>query len=1364
MRLKIGTKVSLGLATLFLLLVAVSLTSIALNRSSGNTALCVTALLGGGCLCLFTLTSLKISFNALLAESRLLAEAARDGRLASRADLSKIDPQFKEVIQGVNDTLDEVSGPISMAAEYIDRIARGDTPPKITGSYRGDFAKIKDNLNACIDTISTLVDEVGVVIRVGREGKLDQRANADRTQGVWRKILRGVNDAMDGVIRPLNVAAEYVDRISKGSTPPKITEPYQGDFNIIKENLNTCIDTISILVEEVGVVIGAGREGKLDQRANADRTQGVWRKILRGVNDAMDGVIRPLNMAAEYVDSISKGSTPPKITGHYQGDFNVIKENLNTCIDTISILVEEVGVVIGAGSEGKLDQRANPDRTAGVWRKILRGVNNAMDGVIGPLNVAAEYVDRIAKGEIPPKITEAYNGDFNEIKNNLNVLIDVTAANKEREEEMLRIKGAVEASAAPIVITDKKGVKILSQNKAFGSLFGYTKEQVNDAGGLPAIFVSASDGQDCWKSIMSGKTWQNELELRTRDNRIVPSVLCSDAVKNEKGEIIGCFGVINNITEQKVVLRAVQELVEKAKAGDLTARAGVAAGGDYKKLVDGINQMLEAIIRPLNMAAEYVDRISRGDTPPEITEEYQGDFNVIKNNLNSLIDTIHILVDEVGVVIGAGSEGKLDQRANADRTAGVWRKILRGVNHAMDGVVGPLNVAAEYVDRISKGDTPPKITEEYRGDFNVIKDNLNACIDEIGILVDEVGVLIGAGREGKLDQRADADRAQGVWRKILRGMNHAMDAVIGPLNMAAEYVDRISRGDIPPKITEAYNGDFNEIKNNLNGCIDAISGLLKEADDLIQAVREGNLNTRGDETAYSGDWGELVKGMNGLIEAVANPVNELMVVLTRMAVNDYTQKMYQEYKGVWNDLKNSTNDVMKRVVHVQDTLKNISDGNLSELDDYRKTGQRSGNDQLIPSIIRAMEAIQSLVADADMLARAAVAGKLDTRADTARHSGDFRKVIEGFNRTLDEMLKPIKEATECLQEMAKGNLNVAVTGDYQGEHAVIKDALNSTLDSINETLGQIFGAINQVADAAQQVSDSSQSLSQGAAESAGTMAQITSSMHGMNDQTKQNAENATLANQLAAQARTNAEQGNGQMANMVRAMGDINESAANISKIIKAIDEIAFQTNLLALNAAVEAARAGKHGKGFTVVAEEVRNLAQRSAKAAKETAEMIEGSIKKTEVGTRIAEDTSKALEEIVQGVSKVTDFVSEIASASKEQAAGIEQINDGLNQVDQVTQQNSASSQELAAASEEMSSQVEMVKQMLGRFTLKKKASGTTFIPEIVSAGRPYLAHSQARGAAQKVARLPVKEPSDAGVKPEDIISLDEADYGKF
>ncbi|NLI12462.1 MAG: PAS domain-containing protein, partial [Peptococcaceae bacterium] len=758
---------------------------------------------------------------------------------------------------------------------------------------------------------------------------------------------------------------------------------------------------IKSLLTESGRLTEAAKAGKLDARGDVNKIDPEFQGVIQGINDTLDAVIGPLNVAAEYIDRISKGDTPPKITDNYNGDFNEIKNNLNMCIDTIGVLVDEVGVVIGAGSEGKLDQRANADRTTGVWRKILRGVNNAMDGVIGPLNVAAEYVDRIAKGEIPPRITEAYNGDFNEIKNNLNTLIDVTAENKERAEEMLRIKGAVEASAAPIVITDKKGVKLLSQNKAFGNLFGYNIDQINAAGGLPAIFVDAATGRDCWKSIMSGKTWQNELELRTRENKIIPSTMCADAVKNEKGEIIGCFGVINDITEQKVVLKAVRELVEKAKAGDLSARADVAASGDYKNLVDGINQMLDAVIGPLNMSAEYIDRIAKGDTPPEITDEYKGDFNEIKNNLNSLIGTIHVLVDEVGVVIGAGSEGKLDQRADADRTQGVWRKILRGVNNAMDGVIGPLNVAAEYVDRIAKGDTPPEITDEYKGDFNVIKNNLNTCIGMIHVLVDEVGVVIGAGSEGKLDQRADADRAQGVWRKILRGVNNAMDGVIAPLNVAAEYVDRISKGDIPPKITDEYKGDFNEIKNNLNGCIDAIGGLLKQAEALITAVKEGKLETRGNEAAFSGDWGELVKGMNGLIDAVAGPIGELMEVSGCLAVNDFTQRMVSDYTGTWNDLKNSTNAVQGQMARIQEILANISRGSLVDLDGLKKVGQRSENDQLIPAFIKAMEAIQNLVADADMLAMAAVKGKLDTRADVGKHEGEYRKVIEGFNNTLD---------------------------------------------------------------------------------------------------------------------------------------------------------------------------------------------------------------------------------------------------------------------------------------------------------------------------------------------------------------------------
>lgn len=298
----------------------------------------------------------------------------------------------------------------------------------------------------------------------------------------------------------------------------------------------------------------------------------------------------------------------------------------------------------------------------------------------------------------------------------------------------------------------------------------------------------------------------------------------------------------------------------------------------------------------------------------------------------------------------------------------------------------------------------------------------------------------------------------------------------------------------------------------------------------------------------------------------------------------------------------------------------------------------------------------------------------------------------------------INRMVHVAEQVAEGNLDVEVKVRGKDELGMLALSLSKMTDNLNDVMSNINAAAEQVSDGSNQLADSSMALSQGATEQASSIEQLSASIEEIASQTRINAENAKEANVITDTARVSAIEGNERMSEMMKAMEDINNSSANISKIIKVIDDIAFQTNILALNAAVEAARAGQHGKGFAVVAEEVRNLAARSANAAKETTVMIEGSVKKAEGGTKIATETADSLTKIVKGIENVAELIGNIAVASDEQAAGIAQINQGILQVSTVIQTNSATSQESAAASEELASQAVLLEDQVSRFKLRK------------------------------------------------------------
>ena len=513
-------------------------------------------------------------------------------------------------------------------------------------------------------------------------------------------------------------------------------------------------------------------------------------------------------------------------------------------------------------------------------------------------------------------------------------------------------------------------------------------------------------------------------------------------------------------------------------------------------------------------------------------------------------------------------------------------------------------------------------------------------------------------------------------------------------------------------------------------CFLVVNGILRNMRDSLEVfaqLGEGNFNNRivldrGDET------GEALRGLQKMqtklaadldrVTEVANANSRIKIALDNVSSNVmvadpnrdiiYCNKSVEElFAMIEGDIRkdlpdfdanalvgSNIDDFHKDPSHQATMLDTFTDTHTAEVNIGGRVMRVVANPviddegQRLGSVVEWTDRTAEVAIEREIeeVVEGALAGDLSRNLILEGKSGFFAILAERLNGMLEVLNSTFQDVNAVMGTLAQGDLNNSITSDYEGIFGEVKNNVNNTIDQLRDIVGEIRHSADEITTNSSEIAEGNNNLSSRTEQQAAALEQTASSMEELTATVLHNSENAKQANSLASSAQQEAARGGEVVSNAVAAMSEINDSSNKIAEIIGVIDEIAFQTNLLALNASVEAARAGEQGRGFAVVATEVRNLAQRSATAAKEIKELIQDSVSKVESGSALVNESGETLQEIVGGIKKVCDIVSEIAAASAEQSDGISQVNQAVSSMDELTQQNAALAEEASAASASM------------------------------------------------------------------------------
>jgi methyl-accepting chemotaxis protein len=547
------------------------------------------------------------------------------------------------------------------------------------------------------------------------------------------------------------------------------------------------------------------------------------------------------------------------------------------------------------------------------------------------------------------------------------------------------------------------------------------------------------------------------------------------------------------------------------------------------------------------------------------------------------------------------------------------------------------------------------------GEFSIALEQFNAVAKTLSTTTTAITVLMNAINDGDFSKTVVVD-VQGAYKQTVDRAMEAMVAMQSMLGDIGAVMSDVALGNVNQRVQAEGRGSLGQLKNDINLSLDALNS-LNDIAVIASALSKGDL-TQTISKNYPGTFGSVISGMNDTVVSLNGIVNEIHTIVEAAAnQGDFSKRM--ELSGK------------------QGFGRTIGES-LNQLNDTTEAGLK----------------------DITRVAKSYALGDFSKKI-SADYRGTLGETKDSINALSDTSSTSLIDIMRVANAIGDGDLTQSITSDYPGAFGQTSSGINTTVNTLKKLVSEIKVATESISTDAKQIAEGNADLSRRTEDQAASLEKTAASMEELSATVKQNADNAKQANQLATAASSVAVKGGAVVSEVVATMSDINSSAKKIEDIISVINGIAFQTNILALNAAVEAARAGEQGRGFAVVAGEVRNLAQRSASAAKEIKGLIADSVSKTAEGTIQVENAGMTMQEIVASVQHVADIMGEITAASQEQSIGIAQVNDAISKMDDVTQQNTALVEEAAAAAESMLEQTDELMNAVGVFQLQSEGS---------------------------------------------------------